>query len=156
MIPLILKTIFHILLVVIYVILNFKPLQKCMYFWVPRIACTKLTLLYINYTTNGFVPVVQKRILDIILPARTSSLREYILVKSLVYFSGLHPRFASIFQSIVLSIFQAYILALQVYFSRVSCLFSKPTSSLRESVLVEYLVYFSSLDTRIASLFQWI
>ena len=99
--------------------LNVKPLKKCMYFWVPSIACPKLTSLCINYTTNGFVPVVRKSILYIMLPVRTSSIRKSILVDSLVYFSSLHPRFASIFQSSLLSIFQAYILASRVYFSRV-------------------------------------
>ena len=66
-----------------------------------------------------------------------SSLRESILVESLVYFSSLHPRFASLFQSSLLSIFQAYILASRVYFSRVSCLFFDPTSLLRESILIQ-------------------
>ena len=56
------ETIFHILLVVICITLNVKPLKKCMYFWIPRITCTKLTFLYINYRTNGFVPVVWKMI----------------------------------------------------------------------------------------------
>ena len=67
----------------------------------------------------------------------TSSICEAILVKSLVYFWRLHPRFASLFQSSLLSIFHAYILDSQVYFSRVSCLFYGPTSSLCESILVQ-------------------
>ena len=57
-------------MLVIFVTLNIKPIKKCVYFWVPIIYCTKLKLLYINHTTNGFVPVVQKRILDIMLPVR--------------------------------------------------------------------------------------
>ena len=114
---LILKTICYILLVVIYVTLNVQPLKMSMYFWVPIIACSKLTSLYINSMTNRFVQVRWKRILDIMLPIRTSSLCEYILVESLVYFSSLHPIFASLFCSSLLSIFQAYILALRVYFS---------------------------------------
>ena len=81
---------------------------------------------------NGFVPVVRKRILDIMLPVRTSLLRKSFLVESLVYFSSLRPRFASLFQLSLLYIFRAYILALRVYFSRVSCLFFEPISSLRE------------------------
>ena len=40
--------------------LNVKPLKKCVYFWVPSIACPNLTSLYINYMTNGFVSVVKK------------------------------------------------------------------------------------------------
>ena len=160
-----------------------------MYFWVPIIACTHLTLLYINYTTNIFVPVVRKRILDIMLLLRTSSLREFfksiilsifqsyilasrvnfsrvsciffeptsslhefILVQSLVYFFSLHPRFVSLFQSSLLYIFQSYILALLVYFNRVSFLFFMPASPLREFILVESLVYFSILHPRVASL----
>ena len=99
-----------------------------MYFWVPSITCPKLKSLYINYMTNGFVPVVQKKILDIMLPVRTSSLRDSILVDSLVYFSS--------------------------YFCQVSCLFFEPTSSLCESILVKSLVYFSSLHLRLASLCQ--
>ena len=63
---LILKTIIHIILVVIYATLIVKPLQKFMHFLLPSIDCTKLALFYINYTTNGFVPVVGKRILDIV------------------------------------------------------------------------------------------
>ena len=98
-IPLILKTIFRILLVLIYFTLNVKPLKQCMYFWIHSISCPKLTSLYINYTTNGFVPVVQERILDIMLPKRTSSPREYFLVESLVYFSSINPRFATLFYS---------------------------------------------------------
>ena len=108
-----------------------------MSFWVPHISCHSLTSLYINYMTNGFVPVVRKRILYIMLLVRTPSLRESTLVKSLVYFSSLHPRFTSLFQLIPLYIFQAHILASQVHFIRVSCLFFDPTSSLLESITVE-------------------
>ena len=81
-----------------------------------------------NYMTNGFVPVVRKWILDIILPIRTSSFHEFILVESLglffnptsslrksilveslVYFLNLlHPCFASLFQSSLLFIFRVY------------------------------------------------
>ena len=147
------KTIFLIFLVVIYVTLNGKPLKKCMYFWVPIIACPNLTSLYINYTTNRFVPVVRKRILDIMLPLITSSLRESYLVNSLVYFSSLHHRLTSLFHSSLLYIFHAYILASRVYFSWISCIFFKPTSSLRESILVKSCVYFSIPNPRPASLF---
>ena len=153
-IPLILKTIFLILLVIIYVNLNIKPLKKCVYFWVPIIVCPNLTSLYIHYTTNGFVPVVRKMILHIMFPVRTSSILKYILVQPLVYFSILNPCFASLFQSSILSIFLTYILALRVYFSPVSCLFFDFTSSLCESILVESLVYFLSLHARFATLFQ--
>ena len=90
-------TIFHILLVVVYVNLNVKPLKKFKKFWVPSISCLQLTLLYINYMTKKFIPVVRKSILGIMLPVRTSSLCESILVESLVYFSSLHPRFANLF-----------------------------------------------------------
>ena len=79
---------------------------------------------------------------------------ESILVDSLIYFSSLHPRFASLFQSSLLYIFRAYILALRVYFSQVSCIFFNSTSSLREFILVESLVYFSSLHHFFASIFQ--
>ena len=95
-ITLIWRAIFCTLLVVMRMCL-FKPLKRCMYFWFPRIACINITLLYINYTTNGFLPVVQKRILDIMLPGRTSLLRESFLVGSLVYISSLYPRFANLF-----------------------------------------------------------
>ena len=122
----ILKTILHVLLVVIYVTLGVKTLKKCMYIWVTSIGCPKLTSLYINYTTNGFVPVVQKYIIYIILPVRTSSLHKSILVESLVYF-------------------WAYILASRVYFSRVDCLFFEPTSLICEYILVKSLVYFSGI-----------
>ena len=125
--------------------LTVKPLKNFMCFWVPRISCTKINSLYINYMTNSFVPVVRNRILDMMLPVITSSLRAYFLVDSLVYFSSLHPRFASLLQSSLLSIFRANILASRVYFSRVSCLFFEPASSLCESILVKSLVYFSSL-----------
>ena len=47
---------------------------------------------------------------------------------------------------LLMYIFRAYILSLQVYLSRVYCLCFKPTSSLRESSLVESLIYFSSLQ----------
>ena len=57
-----------------------------MYFWVPSFACPKLTSLYINYVTYGSVKVARKKILDIMLPVITSSLHDFILVKSLVYF----------------------------------------------------------------------
>ena len=87
------------------------------------------------------------------LPIRTSLLCESSLVESLVYFSSLHPQCASQFQSSHLSIFRAYILALRVNFSRVSCLFFEPASSLHESIFVESLVYFLSLHPRFVSLF---
>ena len=61
-----------------------------MQFWVPSIASFKLTTLYINYSTNGFVQVVWKRIPNIMLPVRTPL------------------RFVSLFYSILLYIFQAY------------------------------------------------
>ena len=87
--------------------------QQCLY---------QVNVFVINYTTNRFVPVVKKRILDIMLSVRrinqssllyiqlkrcftclffdpTSSLSNYILVKSLVYFSILHLRFLSLFQT---------------------------------------------------------
>ena len=114
--------------------LTVKPLKNFTYFWVRSIACPKLTSNYINYTTNVFVPVVWKRILDIMLPVITSSLCESILVKYLFHFSILHPRFASIFYSILLYIFQA--------------------SLLHESILVESLVYFSILHPCFTSLFS--
>ena len=76
---------------------NVKALKKCMYFWVPIISCSNLTLLYINPKTNGIVPVVQTSILDIILLVKSSLLCEYFLVESLVYFSILHHRFTSLF-----------------------------------------------------------
>ena len=89
------------------------------------------------------------------IPVRTSLLRGSILVKSLVFFSSLiHPRFTSIFQSSLLSIFLAHILTSRVYFIRVYCLFFGPTSSSCESILAQSLVYFSSLPPRFASLFQ--
>ena len=110
------ETIFHIISVYIYVTLNVKPLKKCMYFWVSRIACTSSTLLYINYTTNGFVPVVWKSIIWCYASSKN-------------------------------------ILSLWVYFSRVSCLFFEPTSSLLEYILVKSLVYFWSLYPRFTSLF---
>ena len=107
-----------------------------MYLWVPIIACPKLTLLYINYTTNIFVPVLRKRILDIMLPVSRiiqsillsemlrlfNFFRSYILALRLFFsrvsciFSSLHPRFASLFQSSILSIFQSYILTQLVVF----------------------------------------
>ena len=84
----------------------------------------------------------------------TTLLRECILVESLVYFLSLHPCFVSIFQLSLLTIFQAYIIASQVYFSRFSCLFFKPTPSLWECTLVKCIVYFSSLHSGFVSLFQ--
>ena len=151
---LILKTSFHIFLVVIYVTLTVKPLKNFMYFWVPSIACPKLTSLYINNTNHEFIPVVQKRILDIMLPIRISLPREFILVESLVYFSILHPRFASLFQLSLFSILRDYILASGVNFSRVSYLFFDPTPSHWKSILIHSLVYFSSLHPCFASIFQ--
>ena len=67
------ETIFHIILVVIYMTIDVKTLKKCMYFWVPNISCTKFTSLYINCTTNRFLPVVRKTILDIMLPVRRTN-----------------------------------------------------------------------------------
>ena len=64
-----------------------------------------------------------------------SLLSKSILFVSLCYFQSLHPRFVSILQSSLLSIFQACILASQVY-------------------LVQSLVYFTSLYTCFTSLFQ--
>ena len=153
------KIFFHIILVVIYVTLNDKPLKKCMYFWVPSIECPKFTSLYMNFTTKRIMLVLQKSILDNIIPFirknkwsllslemvhlyvfwayilslwvylsqlyclffnRTYLHRKSTEVKSLVYFSGLYPWFASLFQSSLLYIFIAYILASWgVYFSRV-------------------------------------
>ena len=124
---------FHMILVVIYVTLNVKPLKKCMYFWVPSIDCPRWTPVYINYMANRFVSVVWKRIIDIMIPVKIinySSLLSLDRDALLVYFSSLHPRFVSLFQLSLLSDFKAYILALWVYFSRLSCLFFKPTSSL--------------------------
>ena len=93
---------FSYILVVIYGTLTVKPIKEFMYFWVPSIAFPKLMSLYIHYKTNTSVSVVQESIIDIML---TSSLRETILVKSLVYFSSLYPCFASLFDSSLLSIF---------------------------------------------------
>ena len=73
---------------------------------------------------------------------------------SLVKFSRLHPLFASLFRSSLLSIFQSYILASRVYFSRVSCLLFNPTSLLRESILVGSIVYFSILNCHFVIIFQ--
>ena len=92
----IIEPFFHIVLVVIHVNLNVKPLKKEMNLWVLIIACPDSTSLYMNYMNNRFIPVVQKRILDIMLPVRTLTLCESILVDSLVYFFCLHPHFASI------------------------------------------------------------
>ena len=89
------------------------------------------------------------------LPVRTSLLCGSILVESLVYLSSLHPRFVSLFYSSLLSIFQAYILALRVYFSRGSCLFFELTSLFCEYILVESPVYFSSLHPCFTSLFYF-
>ena len=116
---LILETSFHIFLAVIYVTLNVKTLKNFMYFWLPRIACTKLMLLCINYTTNAIIAMLSKRILGIMLPVRTSLLCEFILVKFLVYFSIPHPRFVSLFKSSLLYIYLSCILASQVCFSQV-------------------------------------
>ena len=91
------ENIFHLPLFIFYVILNVKALNKCMYFWVTSIACPNLALLYIHYKTNVFVPVARKRVPGIMLPVRTSWLRESFSVKSLVCSSTLHPRFASPF-----------------------------------------------------------
>ena len=89
------------------------------------------------------------------LPVRTSSLCGSILVESLVYLSRLHPRFASPFYLSLLSIFQAYIIALQVYFSRGSCLFFDITSLFCDYILVESPVHFSSLHPCFTSLFYF-
>ena len=165
------KTSFRIHSVVIYVTLSVKLLKKFLYSWVPRIACTKLLSLYINYTTNGFISVIRKRILYTMLPVRTSPLRESIVVDYLVYFSSLHILFASLFKSKLFSIFQAfvltswyyfirvtfffrsYIIASWVYLSQGSCLFFKPTSSLRESILVISLLNILILHPHFTSLF---
>ena len=128
------ETIIHVFLFVISVFLNVKPLKQCMYFWVPSIAFPKLELLYINYTINIFVPAVQKKILDIMLPVRTSLLHKSILVEYLVYFSSLNPCFASLF-------------------SQAPCNIFEPKSSLCESILVESLVYFAYLYPCFASIF---
>ena len=93
------ETYFSYNLVVIYVSLNAKPLKECMYFWLSTIACTKLNLLYIHYTNNGLIPVVQKRIIYIMVRVRRINL-------SIILF----------LEIIFLSIFQAYTLALRVYF----------------------------------------
>ena len=149
-----------------------------MYVWVPSVVCPKLTPLYINYMTNGFVSVVWKRIVGFFSRVSclffkpTSLLHKSILVGSLIYFSSLHPHFVSLLLSSLLSIFWAYILASRVYFSRVSCIyfrgyilafwiysrqvsciFFNPTSLLRKSILFKYLVYFSSLHPGFTSLF---
>ena len=110
-IPLILKTSFHILLVVISMTLSVKNLKTFIYFWVAIIAFLNILSLYNNHTTNSFVPVVQKNIHNIMLSVRTSLLRESIFVDSLVYFSLICPCFAGLFKSILLSSYQAYILA---------------------------------------------
>ena len=102
---------FCIFLVAIYVNLNVKPLKKCMYCWEPIITHPKLTLLYINYTTNVFVPVVNAS----------------------------------------LCFLRSYIVASKIYFFWFSCLFFKPISLLRESILFKSLVYFSILHPRFAS-----
>ena len=102
-----------------------------MYFWITSIACPKLSSLYTNYTTIRFFPVVRKWILDIMLPLRIINQSSILSLEMLCE-----------------SIFRTYILDLRVYFSRVSCLFFKPTSSLREFILVESIVYFLSLHPR--------
>ena len=88
--------------------------------------------MYTNYTTNGFLPVVRKKILDNMLPEKnilaswvffsqascllfkpTSSLCKSFLVKSLVYSLRLHPRFVSLFYSSFLSFLLSYKLTLE-------------------------------------------
>ena len=129
-----LKTSFHILLVVINATLNLTPIKKFMQFWQTIIACRQLTSFHSNYMANRFVPVVRQRVLDVVLPVRIFWLCESILVEPLVYFLGLHPRFASLFQSSFLSICQA--------------------SLLHESILVESFFQFLGPHPRFASLFQ--
>ena len=107
---------FCIFLVAIYMTLNVKPLRKCMQFWVHIISYHKLTSLYINYTTNVFLPVVHA---------------------SIVYFSILHLYFVSLFWLSFLSMFQAQILALRVHFIPVSCLFFDPTSLICECIVAK-------------------
>ena len=53
----------------------------------------------------------------------SSFLCKSILVKSLVYFSSLHPRFAKLFVFCLLSFYWVFILASWVYFSLVYCVF---------------------------------
>ena len=124
------------LLVVVYVALNAKLLNKCIYFRVPRMSYPKLMPLCINYRTDVLVSVVRKSIIDIMLAVRRINYSSLLSLEMLC-----------------LSIFQSYILALRVYLSRVSCLFFKPTSLLHECILVESLVFFSILHPCFLSLF---
>ena len=94
-----------------------------MQFQIAIITCPDLNQFNINLMNNEFVPVVRKRIIDIMIPVRTSLLCEYILIESLVYFSILNPCFVILFQWSLLFIFQAYILSLRLYFSLISCIF---------------------------------
>ena len=130
------KNEFHIILVVIYVTLHVKPLKKCIYFWVPIIACPKLTfflsITQLTYSYQWF----QRMILDIILPLGSMNKSSLLSLEILSF-----------------SIFWAYILVLRVYFSQVSCLFFKPTSSLCEYNFVRSLVYCSILHPPFASIF---
>ena len=56
-----------------------------MYFWVPilHVASERQSISIIR--SNIFIPVVRKKILDIMLPVRTPLLWEFILVESLAY-----------------------------------------------------------------------
>ena len=122
---------------VIYVTLNVKPPKKCMYIWFSSIACPKFTSLYINYMTNIFVLVVQKKDSWYYDSSKKNKLVKSTLSRgaSLVYF-------------------WAYILGLWVYLSQIYCLLLHPTSSICESILVKSVVYFSSLHFQFLSLFQ--
>ena len=133
------ETVFRMLLVVVYVALNAKLLNKCIYFRVPRMSYPKLMPLCINYRTDVLVSVVRKSIIDIMLAVRRINYSSLLSLEMICL---------SIFQSYILALrvylsrvsciyFQAYILVLQVYFSWVSCLFFKPTSLLRKSILVK-------------------
>ena len=99
--------------------LNVKPLKKVMYFWLPRIAYPKLTPLCINYKTNALISVLQKRILYIMLPVRTSSLCESILVESFFFLLCPHTCFVILFKSSLLYFYLVCILSKRVCFSRV-------------------------------------
>ena len=125
---------FHMSLVVIYITLNFKPLKKCMNFWVPSIACLNLTLLYINYRTNVFIPVVRKKDSWYYSTSKNNKLVSSSFSRDslLVYFSNIYHHFVSLLYSSLSFIFEAYILPSRVNISRVSCLFFKSTYSLRE------------------------
>ena len=136
-----------------------------MYFWVNIIACPMKTRLYINHTTNGFTPVVQKSIIDVMILVRTINQlsifqdlilgwQEYFIRVSSIFINPTSLLYESILVD-TLVYFQAYILASEaVYFSRVSCLFFNPTSSLqKQSILVESLVNFSFLHPRFVSIF---